>query len=551
MDEAGIPASYLDASQQLQVQYDEAAASGLIRPVLFPQCFLPIIILILSLVLKLPRKGLFKIVNYLSFGSICYFSFSNILYCRMLGAANGFVFGAASFWYIVLSASLLLINDPQRDFKRIEKRTIYLNSERREEVYHAGQITATTSSASISGSGIKGTLSEFPRRTTEKPGETPTGHAFFPNEAQEICILSWQAYPDSFFHRLAWVSDLIFSMRGPGWNWRISTIPKLPQSVSAQLDRHEINEPEIIKLRDTKSAAKSVFVQLALNYMGLDLMKVLMMHDPYFWGVIPSPPPPPFDSLGIVGEFSNQIYRRILPIGAIFCAATCVISSISLFYLGVALWIPGVRVWVTIPLEAPWLHPDAFEPRLPYILDYGVLGFWSKWWHQLFRFTFLQPSSWVYARLPRRLHKPLIRRTLQLYIVFGLSGLLHAAGSYTQLAPTNPFPNMFLFFFFQAPAIMFQGLVAKLVVAFLPFQPPRWLRRLANLVFFVAWGYFIGPLGADDWAKGGTWLIEPVPLSLLRGLGFGAEGQGWWYWKGPWFRWWHGEKWWDVGIQIL
>ncbi|EEQ87070.1 uncharacterized protein BDCG_02190 [Blastomyces dermatitidis ER-3] len=552
MGEIVIPPSYLVAVRQLQNKYDEAIAAGRIRPVLFPHSFAPLIILVLSLLVKTPRNGHFTIIKYLSFGSVICSGLLNIIQSRMYLGGNGCVVGIASFWYIMLSASLLVLNDPQGRFKRIERTTIFSHNRENCSSCSENHVLATISNRSLEDKEIGNTKFRL-SRTTKKALQPGIKCNHRPDAGSEMYILRWQAYPNTFPHRLVWVWDLIVNMRGPGWNWRISTIPLLPKSVSSHLDplSRGVRKPEIMNLSNTKSAAKSALFQMTWSYLGLDALKVIMMLDPYFWGVVSSPPPFPLDSFGTFGNITTQAYRLLLSVMGVICAVECTAWAISLLSLSISLWVPFARTWTSIPIEAPWLYPKIFGPCFSSLLDHGLIGFWSKWWHQVFRFNFLQPSNWIYAHLPQRLQKPFVRQSLQLYIAFGLSGLLHAAGSYTQLAPTKPFPNLFLFFFLQAPAIMFQDFVAKNIVTLLPFNPPRWLRRSTNFIFVVTWAFLIGPLGADDFAKGGIWLVEPVPLSPIRGLGFGAEGQGWWCWKGQAFKQWRGEKWWDVGIRIM
>ncbi|KAG5292922.1 hypothetical protein I7I48_05157 [Histoplasma ohiense] len=552
MDDLAVPPSYLVAVQQLHSRYDEAIAAGRVRPFLFPHSFAPLIILILSLLVKTHRKGPWKTMKYLSFGAVACSALYNILHSRMYLGGNGCVVGIASFWYIMLSASLLLFNDPQENFKRIERKIVsphnkenYPSSESRELVL--------TSNMSLEENEVGYANFRLSRRTTKPAIKPGIKRKPCPQETREMYVLRWQAYPKPFLHRLAWVWDLIINMRGPGWNWRISTVPPPPKFTPCHLDRpsHEINRPETVNLSDTKSAAKSALFRMIWSYLGLDALKVIMMLDPYFWGIVSSPPPSPLDSFGTLGMAATQTYRLVFSLMGVICAVECAASAVSLLCLSISLWVPFARTWTLIPIEAPWLYPKAFGSCFSSLLDHGLIGFWSKWWHQIFRFNFVQPSNWIYAHLPLRLQKPFLRRLLQLYVVFGLSGLLHAAGSYTQLAPTRPFSSIFLFFFLQAPAIMFQDLVVKHVIARLPFRFPHWLCRSTNFIFVVVWAFLIGPLGADDFSIGGIWLVEPIPLSPIRGLGYGAEGEGWWCWKGQAFQQWRGEKWWDFGIRIM
>jgi hypothetical protein len=386
-----------------------------------------------------------------------------------------------------------------------------------------------------------------------KCSESPSYQKPLVHGSREVCLFRWQAYPKPFPHRLAWVLDLVTNFRGTGWNWRISSLPPLPGSVLAQLDKpsSEATKGEVLNMTDTKSALQSTFITMALSYLFIDFLKVTMMHDPYFWGNLSAPPPSPLDSLGVLGQFLGLVYRLALSALGVFTAVTYLGSLPTLICLAVSFWIPQTRTWTLVPLEARWLYADYFGPFLSSVLDHGLPGVWSRWWHQLLRSGFVAPAVWISSRLPPSLRRSNGNRALQLFIAFSLSGFLHACGSYSQFAVTRPLSGPFLFFFLQAPAIIFQRHVARSVVPLLPFRPARWVRRLTNFTFVAIWFLLTGPLLADDFAKGGIWLVETVPLSPLRGLGFGAEGEGWWCWHGKWFKQWRGARWWEVGIQIL
>ena len=76
--------------------------------------------------------------------------------------------------------------------------------------------------------------------------------------------------------------------------------------------------------------------------------------------------------------------------------------------------------------------------------------------------------------------------------------------------------------------------------------------RPMNFIFILTWFYHTGPLIADDLARGGIWMFEPIPLRLLRGgLGLGVKGDGWWCWKGPWLAWYTDDTRWQSGIRLV
>lgn len=70
-------------------------------------------------------------------------------------------------------------------------------------------------------------------------------------------------------------------------------------------------------------------------------------------------------------------------------------------------------------------------------------------------------------------------------------------------------------------------------------------------MFTFTWCAITGALYADNIARGGAWLNEPVPISLFRGFGLGGEGDGWWCWNmyfhGSWYQ---GKHWCDSGFAL-
>ncbi|KAK2767148.1 hypothetical protein FQN53_006576 [Emmonsiellopsis sp. PD_33] len=550
MDQVNAPPQPYEAFvSALQSRFDQALGDGQISPFIFPHDFGPIFILILTLLIKIPRNGPLKFINYLSFGYISYLSILNISRVRMQSGGTGNMIGVMFTYQIVLSASLLVFNNPQRDFKRIERSTIF---QRIEEVPGGSRPITKTSVVALENNGTSDNSLKL-RSALDQAAEATTTSQSAPGKTQEIFTLRWQSYPDTFSHRLSWVMDLTQNLRGAGWNWRIHTAPKFPGPVSKQLDRslRGVSKPEVTNPADTYAFTRAIISQVAVGYMALDILRVLVKIDPYFWGVVTTPPPPPLNSLGTFTNTATQAYRVLVTALAVTAAVSFQSSAMTLLTILISTYIPSIRTWTLTPIEAPWMYPPTFGP-FSATLDHGLQGFWGQSWHQLFRFTFTQPGIWLTAHLPHPLRKPLIKRTIHLTTTFAISGLVHATGSYTQVPSTNP-THVFLLFILQVPAILFQTLVAEHVIPRLPFQPPRWLRRLTNLLFALAVAFFTGLLGADDFAKGGMWLVEPVPVSLVRGLGFGrVEGERWWWlWGAKWFRLWRGERWWEVGVWIL
>ena len=81
-------------------------------------------------------------------------------------------------------------------------------------------------------------------------------------------------------------------------------------------------------------------------------------------------------------------------------------------------------------------------------------------------------------------------------------------------------------------------------------KTPAWVGRGATFVYVHVWFYYTAHLLVDDFSKGGVFLFEPVPVSVFRGLGFGAEGDGWWCLGDSGIRWVRGSTWYQTGIAF-
>jgi hypothetical protein len=245
----------------------------------------------------------------------------------------------------------------------------------------------------------------------------------------------------------------------------------------------------------------------------------------------------------------------------VFFALDIIVSLDPLFFLGLSLAFPRFSRSITHqPLDEAWLYPPPFGPASS-VLDYGLIGAWNTWWHQLFRFGFSESGRFVsYLIIPvtqKQQHSSytLVRRLLQVLVAFSMSGLIHAMGSYTAFADTKPF-NTFLFFFLQGIAVLAQGLFFFQKAQPQPRRAAPLTTRALNFALVFLWFYFTAPLVADDFARSGLWTFEPLPISPIRGLvlrWWGVEGweeEGWSCWKSLWVERWNGETWWQSGIRF-
>ncbi|PLB43167.1 hypothetical protein P170DRAFT_418946 [Aspergillus steynii IBT 23096] len=533
-----LPPSYLHILRSRHAQIESLIHQGHPKPVLLWHLIAFFLVLPASALLishRTPARYLRPFILVLILG----FSVEALQSRRILLGGNGYIVGLIAAWWSIWVMTLLVFHDAQRDFRRIERRPLEREDDRRE--------SAETRSRHADGV----------RHAVASGGP--------PNEEYPEPLV-WQTYPGSWSHRLNWVLGLLLNLRGPEWNWRISSVGPLPASIRTQLDpkhRRSRSREQCKKLpayQDGKTRIRAVVFEFFKAYLALDVIKVLMMRDPYFWGIIPlsfSPPPAPISYILPPIPAVFRVYRLALSGIGIHVALVCITALNPLFFLGLSRAFPNAsRALTAVPLDAPWLYPESFGPFIASVLDHGLAGCWSRWWHQLFRFGFLSTAQWLISWFPRRLATHTgFRRYLLTLIVFSLSGFIHASGSYTQFGDTRPISGTFIFFLLQGAGVMIQDLASKNLIPalFTTNSAPRWLRRTANATFAIGWLIFSGGYIADDFSKGGLWLTEPLPTSPLRGLGFGlgVEGEGWWCWSEPWFQWWDDGTFWGRGLRFM
>ncbi|RYP54200.1 hypothetical protein DL768_000979 [Monosporascus sp. mg162] len=361
----------------------------------------------------------------------------------------------------------------------------------------------------------------------------------------------WQEYPadGSFLARLDWAFDICSTFRMTGWNWAIRCLP--PYEVPPlTADGHQLplsSIPNHSKAGYTRSPSrkdfflKRLFVNVIPSYILVDLCAVLMMQDPYFivgpTGDLPLPP-----NLAVMHPALLSLRRTSLSLLGILSALQLVFNSGALC---LCLLFPPVLGFRTHPWHLPTVSGSFAQ-----VLDRGLAGFWGAWWHQTFRFGFEAPARWL--RLGPRGATA---------VAFLQSGLLHAAGSYSTV-PDSRWWEPPLFFLLAGPGVLLQRwLVSRALPLLLGLgprglvarrAPPRWVCRLGNLAFVLAWLQATSWPLLDDFGRCGLWLFEPVPVSLFRALGYGPTGDRrvWRYDRDFLPRWYSGKHWWDSGIGI-
>lgn len=512
--EVGSFPSYTELLRHRDSEYKTAFDRGAIIPFRYPRDSAAGGVLILSILFIPLVRGSFSIIlRYVAFSLICFLGVFTARICRCQSAANGYGIGLICAWGIVWSATLLIFNDPRKAFQRTEKRSTRGNGA------HPGDRDGQ-SSDEIS-------QEDFSRRADV---------TVYQNRRQSREVdenaLTWQRWPLKLLHRIDWSLDLVTSFRGPGWNWGIRSLPKPLKTESGAFPISNTSLSALLK--------RSLFRYLVC-YLLFDAFETLFRLDPYFWGTAPlkSTPPATFPNLLRAYPILTKAYRLSAAMSTTAIALQYVMVLNPLFFGGiVARYFPHIT---SAPVHEPFLYPPQWGPATA-ILDHGLAGFWGEWWHQMFRHGISEPGRWLTELLALN-PKSSIARALRVMIAFSISGTMHACASYTQFADTKPL-HPFLFFVLQGVGVLAQAAITRKLGTD---RLPRGLRRVGNAVTVLVWAYYTGPLIADDFARGGVWLFEGLPVSVWRGL----MGKGWFCWHGKWFVWWGKGPWWERGIAIV
>ncbi|GAB7347832.1 hypothetical protein MBLNU459_g5368t1 [Dothideomycetes sp. NU459] len=443
---------------------------------------------------------------------------------------------------------MLVFNDAQTDFRRIERRERWMD-EQSTGKEHAASDGKLRLEKQANGDGPR-------KRTRDSSQHASSGDVGLTERPpQRRGTLAWQSYPSApFLERLDWVSDIFCNFRGMGWNWRLATLPPPPKHVQEELRSNDGDSPSdsnthvsrssgVRRYHTTASLLRENLRVLIRNYIILDVLKTLVVHDPYFWTGSYTRPPAYLPLALQSSPAAAKCARLLISLAAVYTALQTVFALGPLFFVG--LLGPGVLG----ARGEPWMYPDSFG-SFRVVFDKGLAGWWGAWWHQTFRHAFECAGACATRRLGWEQRSPRAK-ALQLVVAFVLSGCLHACGSYTQLGDTSPVAGPFLFFVLQIFGIGAQMLWREgMRRTGLRDVCPWWLGWMANFAYTHVWFYYTAPLLCDDFAKGGIWLFEPVPISLLRGIGLGAKGDSWFMWYGG-LLWWHrGESWFDTGIAL-
>jgi hypothetical protein len=528
------PRSHYELIEHYHAQYDKQIASGVYKPFLYPWGTLGAALVIAYLLIPHQNRPWLKNCRYLAFAWIVGFAAYTMIYTRAKGMAPSFGVGLISAWSVCWVSALLICNDAQTDFQRIERLEGAFKSSKPAAMKEKDDQDLETTD-------------ENHEKTTNgmtKGSSGPTKrHGSF----------AWQPYPlTPFIERVDWVLDIFCNFRGAGWNWRTSALPPPPKAIQEELHRnsgdvvpktsYRTHSGQTRLYQSREELFRANLKTFVTGYILLDFLKTTIMHDAYFWGIIDRTPPSYLPNFITASPVLTHIMRLALSMFAVKTALQTIFSLGPLFFsilLGPSFL--GARA-------EPWMYPETWA-SYSVVLDKGLAGWWGSWWHQTFRFAFQEPSRKLIEVMGVD-RKSVGAKAGQLATAFALSGVVHASGSLTCQGRTYPLSGPFLFFMLQALGIFVEASVSQ---ALKNVKLSKGLMRTWTFVYVHVWFYYTAHLLCDDFARGGVWLFEPIPISIFRGLGFGAQQRdGWWCWDEIFqvLRWHRGNSWWTTGLAF-
>ncbi|KAK2058683.1 hypothetical protein LY76DRAFT_51158 [Colletotrichum caudatum] len=515
-------------------------AAGEARPFVFPYTmFASFIVPMLYMVIPHTKRPWFYRARWLVVAFIIKFNLDIIKDTSSTNMSMSYVVGISSFMGIMNGLTMLVFTAPQFDYERVVRRK------------------ANKPASSSSRSPKPSSRANSPEDRTALPNENGLRKRAGSKKRRNARVTApevnldeyeyyWQAYPESgtFLERLSWVLDLYTNFRGVGWSWAVPSVPS--PAPPERPGTEEMVKMDTIPLetfvgcqtyKDEKEFLRRKLIPIGASYLFLDVFKVVVMEDPYFILGSSSLPLPPH--LMALPSWVVPMYRHAAVIGMLYSGLVFIFGVHDLFQYYVLSKVYPIRGEL-------WQYSTVFG-SFSQILDRGLAGFWGSWWHQTFRYSFSSPVNFAirhgYLKKDARSTK-----MVGVLIAFLTSGLLHASGSISSI-PDTKWWKPAIFFWLSGVGVFVQQMFCTALKPQIS-RLPRILRRLGNLIIVTLWLHItVRPL-ADDFAQTGLWLMEPVPVSLVRALGFGRGEVSWWKPDMEAMGHWHtGQHWWESGFS--
>ncbi|RBR22239.1 uncharacterized protein FIESC28_04568 [Fusarium coffeatum] len=529
------------ARAEYQALFHKEVAQGLREPLVLPFCLLgPFLLPTIYLAIPHRNRPWLYHARWLIVAFVIVFDLYIVRHMSSYNVATAYAAGLMGIWGILANLNLLVWTNPQADYARI----IRVPKDKETTTSSNGNVkNDTLDTNGIHENGLRQRKSYANANALSGDIGTRAKHQ---DLGDTVCV--WQRFPENgtLGQRLNWTLDLATNFREVGWNCCITSVPRpeIPTNIRDGDPVSFKDMPVVSKSGYYRNLTEREFVWTRLRNVFLltfvlDFCSVMMVKDPYCtYGPDRDLPPPLF--LQQLSPWLLQAYRELLCLIGIYAAIDAIFNLHDLFQYYVFSYVYPMRGEL-------WQYTNIFGP-VSQILDRGIAGWWGAFWHQTFRLQFISPAKFLVDK--GYLQKgSLATQVVTMYVSFIQSGLLHGAGSISSMPETKPWRAP-VFFFLQPLGIIIQLLLLHLMDKAFP-NTPRGVRQVFNAVSTAGWLYYTAFFFTDDISSSGIWLLEPVPISPLRWLGFGHPDDHWWRWERYLFPIWHSDKhWWKSGFQI-
>lgn len=372
-------------------EFSKRVAEGSLRPLVLPYHFYGLFLLVIYLYIPHTKRPYLYASRWLVLGVITAFQWKTLWEASSQSMAVAYATGLISTWGVVESVTWLVLYRPQFDSKRVERRVLR-GADSRDTVEHS---KTTIKDRSISGAdethqnGFTGGSEDeslvfrrrpqanvYGNRETADCSSTQKENSTADQDSEDVEYY-WQSYPDDLSQRIPWLLDHLVNFRGPGWNWAIPPLPSLPPYI--KLDGHGNEASRVstssigLQYFSTRRALiESQAPRFVVGYLILDVVKTIMMKDPYFtFGPTTYAPPQYLHSLS---PMALRIFRQSISAAGVLVSLEMVfLLAPILFCLLLGPKVLGLR-------GEPWQYSTTWG-SFSNIMNKGLNGLWGSWWH--------------------------------------------------------------------------------------------------------------------------------------------------------------------------
>lgn len=218
--------------------------------------------------------------------------------------AGGYGIGLANDWGFIMTGALLVFNDLQKDFRRLEERSAEVE-------------TKAPANGSAQSSGVDGASETRARKVDGGRKSQQSTHAASGSHGEGY-VLRWQSYPTSIGHCTDWLLDLVTGFRGVNWSFRPALFPPIEGIPAAFPGNKQSASSNTIRVQPTiEKVHQQAIRSFIFLYLSVDLAKTLVIHDPYYLGLaaLDSPHPlwllQPYPFLTRIVRLGTSLYSII------------------------------------------------------------------------------------------------------------------------------------------------------------------------------------------------------------------------------------------------